>query len=491
MSYGICRVLITATVALALLSTAQLSFAQIEEITVLARKRAESLQNVPISVQAVSGEEISSQGLYDLAALAPYTPNFSMVQAPGASDLFFMRGLGTYGSGVHFEPSVGQVFNGYFSTRSRLSRTALIDVAQVEVLKGPQGAIIGKNTSLGALNITSNRPTEDFEAAFSAAYNFEASEGYEVQGVISGPLSDNVRGRVVVDYQDVDGWVDNLETGELLQMKQDLTLRAMLDVDFTDSFSGEFLYQFSDLDRNGKAREATFCFDEAAANAIGLDCNLDGTNNTQNLQRSEPGGALFNPGEPYTSESNLFGATFTWSFDNFDLTSLTNLPRTTSVTISVVTLRRTNLRPSATPRITISFTRKFALARPEMVLCIGFWVVCISLAKWTSSRLSMPCSPAACGAMSLLAPKLIPWLCLPRQTLTWETRLSSRSVAVSLTRKEAEPSHRSRDQSIPIYRIRSTTLATRPVVGPDSGPAPMVTALLSSVTLMTARLRTI
>lgn len=303
------------------------SLAQIEEITVTARKRAESLQDVPISVQALSGEEIRLQGLYDLSAMAPYTPNFSMVQAAGASDLFFMRGLGTYGSGVHFEPGVGQVFNGYFSTRSRLSRTALIDVAQVEVLKGPQGSIIGKNTSLGALNITSNRPTDVFEASVSAAYNAESSEGYELQGIVSGPLSETVRGRAVLDYQDIDGWVDNLVTGKTIQQKKDLTFRGMLDIDFSETFAAEFLYQYSDLDRNGKPREAVFCFDEAAANALGIECVADNRNNSANLQRNAPDAALFDPGEPYTTESHLLGATLSWEFTGFDITSLTNFTR--------------------------------------------------------------------------------------------------------------------------------------------------------------------
>ena len=136
----------------ALLFSSQIAVAQIlEEVVVTARKRAESLQDVPISVQAVSGERIAEQGLVDFQQLAPYTPNFSYTPAPGASDLYFMRGLGTYGSGIHFEPSVGQVFNGFFSTRSRLGRSALIDVAQVEVLKGPQGAIIGKKHFIGRI----------------------------------------------------------------------------------------------------------------------------------------------------------------------------------------------------------------------------------------------------------------------------------------------------------------------------------------------------
>ena len=165
------------------------------------------------------------------------------------------------GSGVHFEPGVGQVFNGYFSTRGRLGRSALVDVAQVEVLKGPQGAIIGKNTSLGAINITPNKPTEDFEAYLGGQYNFEASEGYEVDAVVSGSFSDSVRGRAAINWRDVDGWVQNTSTGRDLQQQEDLTARLMLDVDFTDSFSGEFMYQRTDYDRHGKARMPAGCQD--------------------------------------------------------------------------------------------------------------------------------------------------------------------------------------------------------------------------------------
>jgi iron complex outermembrane receptor protein len=323
-------VLIPLGVAILATSSAP-AFAQLEEIVVTARRRAESLQDVPISVQAISGEQIAEQGLIDLASLAPYTPNFNIVQSPGASDLIFMRGVGTYGSGVHFEPSVGQVFNGYFSTRSRLSRTALIDVAQVEVLRGPQGAIIGKNTSLGALNITSNRPTDEFEGAFNIAYNSEASKGVETQAILSGPLSENVRGRLVADYRDVDGWVDNRVTGNSLQSQKDTTIRAMLDWDISDTLTAEFLYQYNDLDRNGKPREVVECFapgviprTRADPATLGFDCQQNASNQTGNLQRASPDGPLYDPGEPFTSRAHIAGVTLNFEFENFNLASLTN-----------------------------------------------------------------------------------------------------------------------------------------------------------------------
>jgi outer membrane receptor protein involved in Fe transport len=308
--------------------------AELEEIIVTARKQEESLQDVPISIQAISGDQIAEQGIFDIQQLAPYTPNFSYITAAGASDMYFMRGLGTYGSGIHFEPSVGQVFNGFFSTRSRLGRSALIDLAQVEVLKGPQGAIIGKNTSLGAINIRSNKPTEEFEALVSTQYNFKASEGYEVEGMVSGPLSDRVRGRAVVNYRDTDGWVDNNTTGDTNQQSQDLTARVLLDFDLSDAVTAELLYQRTDFDRKGKARVVAGCLEYQPpagppqsiprAESLGFICSgVTDVDSTTDLRRDAPGGPVFNSEEPFSIKSNMYGLTLTADLEKFTLTSLT------------------------------------------------------------------------------------------------------------------------------------------------------------------------
>ncbi len=308
--------------------------AVLEEIIVTARKREESLQDIPISVQTHSGEMIAEQGIVALQDLAPYTPSFAYVQAAGASDLYFMRGIGTFGSGVHFEPGVGQVFNGFFSTRGRLGRSALVDVAQVEVLKGPQGAIIGKNTSLGAINITSNKPTEEFEAMIGAQYNFDASEGYEIDGIVSGPISDGVRGRVAINYRDVDGWIDNGPTGDSLPQSEDLTARFLLDVDITETLTAEIMYQRTDIDRQGKARVPAGCLEFAPpagpphsigrATGNGFNCFLTDSNSTADLRRDSAGGAVFNSNEPFTLENDFFGLTLVWDMGDFDVTSLTS-----------------------------------------------------------------------------------------------------------------------------------------------------------------------
>lgn len=316
-----------------LVPTQSVTAAELEEIIVTARKQEESLQDVPISIQAIGGEQIAEQGIVDLQQLAPYTPNFSYIQAAGASDLYFMRGLGTFGSGIHFEPSIGQVFNGFFSTRSRLGRSALIDVAQVEILKGPQGAVIGKNTSLGAINITSNKPTDEFEGSISTQFNFEASEGFEIEGMVSGPLTDRIRGRAVVNYRDTDGWVKNSVTGDDLQKSEDLTARFMLDFDLSDSVMVELMYQRTDFDREGKGRVIAGCLEFQGpggppqsiprAEGLGFDCSgADDKNSTADLRRDAPGGALFNSKEPFTLESDMIGVTFTAEFENVTFTSL-------------------------------------------------------------------------------------------------------------------------------------------------------------------------
>lgn len=307
--------------------------AELEQITVTARKRAESLQDVPVSLQAINGEHIAEQGMVDIQQLAPYTPNFSYINAAGASDLYFMRGLGTWGSGIHFEPSVGQVFNGFFSTRSRLGRGALIDLAQAEVLKGPQGAIIGKNTSLGAINLTSNKPTEQFEARFTSQANLQSSDGYEVEGIISGPLSKSVRGRAVINYRDVDGWVSGIN-GDDRPTSEDLTARFMLDFDLSETLTLDLMYQRTDYDREGKSRVFAGCLEFqppggpahsiARAERLGVDCSGVSDNSTAVNIRRDASGTAFDAKEPTTIESDFFGATFTKEFEGFTLTSLTS-----------------------------------------------------------------------------------------------------------------------------------------------------------------------
>ena len=182
--------------------------AKLEEVVITAQKRVESLMDVPISVSAVDGEAIKDSGIQRFEDLTAYVPNFQVSQDP-IGDKINIRGIQS-GTQAGFEQSVGTFVDGIYRGRGSQARNAFLDVAMVEVLRGPQPTLFGKNTIAGALNITTAKPTAELEAELSAAYNIDFDET-ELQGYISGPITDSLRGRLVgMDRQMDEGWVENL-----------------------------------------------------------------------------------------------------------------------------------------------------------------------------------------------------------------------------------------------------------------------------------------
>lgn len=230
----------------------------LEEIVVTARKREESLQDVPISITAFDGEDIRSQGIQRLEYLAPSVPNFHFSQVPTGNDQFFMRGIGN-GINFGFENSVGQVMDGFFYGRSRIGRAAFLDLERVEVLKGPQGAILGKNNSGGAINLTTAKPTEEFEGAVTGSGNFDGNNGWGLEGYISGPITRSLKGRIAFRYDAFDGYINNtaLDTNE--QSIKDITMRAALVWHPLDNLAVTASYQLVDFNRDGQPRELFGC----------------------------------------------------------------------------------------------------------------------------------------------------------------------------------------------------------------------------------------
>ena len=168
----------------------------LEEVIVTAQKRAESLQDVPIAVTAISGDKIVSASIQGMEDLSSYVPNFNLFISPGGGSpaRIFIRGIGS-GNNVAFEQSVGMFIDGVYTGRSQQYLVPFLDVASVEILKGPQGALFGKNTVAGAMIINSARPTDEFEGEVRAQYEFEAGST-EYTGMVSGPLTDRLSGRL-------------------------------------------------------------------------------------------------------------------------------------------------------------------------------------------------------------------------------------------------------------------------------------------------------
>jgi outer membrane receptor protein involved in Fe transport len=178
----------------------------LEEVIVTAQKREQSLQEVPVSVSAVSGDNIANSGIENLENMSAYVPNLKIHEGPTEHGIY-IRGLGS-GENVGFEQSVGMFIDGVYAGKARQFQAPFLDVGSVEVLRGPQGTLYGKNTIAGSITITSARPTEDLEASLKHDYEFNYG-GRSTEAVISGPLAEELSGRIALRYNETDGFMDN------------------------------------------------------------------------------------------------------------------------------------------------------------------------------------------------------------------------------------------------------------------------------------------
>ena len=232
-----------AFVAALLATTSTLStvaYAQSDVIVVTAQKREQSLQEVPIAVTAFSGENLQDRGIISTVELQDITPNLRIQQNFGNGvPNYSIRGVGslTDVSTTSSSPvaiHVNEVAHPYPVTSTNL----LFDLERVEVLRGPQGDLFGLNTTGGTVNFITAKPTEEFSASILGEYG--RWQRYKVEGFISGPLGENLRGRLAVSYNNRNsGWQRNVDTGESHGEFEKLGVRATLVADLSDTFDVE------------------------------------------------------------------------------------------------------------------------------------------------------------------------------------------------------------------------------------------------------------
>lgn len=181
---------------------------QLEEVVVTARKKPESLMDAPLSITAVSGRNMDDQGITNLAQLSSQVPGLSL-GATAQTTSIYIRGVGS-GINKGFEQSVGMYVDGVYQTRSRQFSLSMVDVQQVEVLRGPQSLLFGKNTIAGAIKVETAEPVigDGFNGSITVDYEPDQATSRGT-AVISGDLTDNLAGRVALRYQESDGFIDN------------------------------------------------------------------------------------------------------------------------------------------------------------------------------------------------------------------------------------------------------------------------------------------
>jgi outer membrane receptor protein involved in Fe transport len=222
----------------------------LEEVIVTAQKRTENLQDVPISVVAVSGEKVNDLGIIDLEELTTYVPNVTINNGAGTPNLF-IRGVGS-GTNAGFEQSVGMFIDGVYAGRGALAAVpTTMDLERVEILRGPQGILFGKNTVAGAISITTAKPTDEFEGMVDALYEHDDGE-QQYNAVLSGPLTDDLSGRLAVRYSGMDGWYENVVTGAEGRNDDIWYTRGSIRWLPTDTLEINAKYEYGDFDRKSR-----------------------------------------------------------------------------------------------------------------------------------------------------------------------------------------------------------------------------------------------
>jgi iron complex outermembrane receptor protein len=197
--------------ALAMMHTAP-AMAQVEEIIVTAQKVKENVQDVPIAITAVSGDRLEQAVVFNLENISTIVPSVTFRKGTtSANSAIVMRGVGTITFSIAAEPSVSTVVDGVVLSRSGQAFLDLVDIERLEVLRGPQGTLFGKNASAGLVNIVSKGGSDTFEAEGSIDY-FEGDE-VRMKAALAGPLSDNLTARVTGFYGTFDGNITNINQG--------------------------------------------------------------------------------------------------------------------------------------------------------------------------------------------------------------------------------------------------------------------------------------
>lgn len=224
------------------------TLAAIEEIVVTAQKRTESIQDVPISITAFSGDELARRGLNDLQEVARYVPNFDMPSSNNLRNVRVrIRGIGSSGTNPGIESSVGTFLDGLYMPTGGMNFGELADINSVEVLRGPQGTLYGRNTPIGALNVTTRKPGQEFESLIRAGYG--EYDQASVSGYVGGGLSDAAAGRLSFWYRDREGYEKNTFTGDDVNDTNEWGLRGKLLFAPTDTLEINTTIYYSEIER--------------------------------------------------------------------------------------------------------------------------------------------------------------------------------------------------------------------------------------------------
>src|SRR5262245_7304274 len=220
---------------------------QLDEVLVTARRRSETFKDVPMTVNVFTAYAIKSAGIEKPGDFIARVPNMTLVETQNAGNAFVsVRGIS---QARNSEPSVAVLVDGVLETNPAEFNQDLFDIEQIEVLKGPQGAVYGRNAIGGAIIIRTADPGDEFSGRVKLGYGNENS--IRAQAGISGPIGDTFKYRASVSYYDTDGFLPSTFLGGKADPVEDLSGRVRLSFEPNDTFNGDLRLSFDNLDTRG------------------------------------------------------------------------------------------------------------------------------------------------------------------------------------------------------------------------------------------------
>ena len=234
------------------LSGAAVAQMQLEEVVVTAQKRAESAQDVPVALTAISGDAIENMGIGNMGDLTQMSSSLTVQESGNRNESpVSIRGIGTFSYAIGVEPSVSVIIDEVPVATTGQAFANLADVERVEVLRGPQSTLFGKNASAGVINIVTKNPSEEFEG--SVEVTGADDDYYRFAGSVSGPISDSVGFRLNAYYDDFGGNIENALGGDDLQATESQGVRAKVRFDASQDLTVTVTADYNELDQTFSA----------------------------------------------------------------------------------------------------------------------------------------------------------------------------------------------------------------------------------------------
>lgn len=289
----------------------------IERIEVTAQKRVQSIQEVPIALSAFNGNELVEAGVIRFQDLENVDPSLTIRTATDESrgSSIRIRGVGTTGNNNGLESSVGVFIDGVYLSRAGMAMNDLMDIERVEILRGPQGTLFGKNTTSGALSITTKLPEFDYGAEVGITYGSENNQ--KIKGSVTGALlDDQVAGRFSFTHNTKDGQIDDVNSGKTYNDIDRWTTRGQLLFTPQDDVSVRVIADYSEKEENCCASPYLQYGDkQKIIEALGGTTASD-----------DPYDRLIAiNGEHYNEATNYgISAELTWDFNNLSFTAISS-----------------------------------------------------------------------------------------------------------------------------------------------------------------------